>query len=111
MRIQVKQHAFEVDEALREHGLRQATTALWRFAPSLHDVTVRFTDVNGPRGGADDKVCSLHLELNGRRVIHVEERAAEFAAALDLACERAARVVARELRLQRAQRHARLTLA
>ena len=93
MRILVRQHAFPLQDDLRVHAVRRANVALGRFAERIDDVTLRFAE---PHGG--DKVCRLHLGLHGRRPVHIEERAAEIEAAVDVACDRAARVVARQLR-------------
>jgi hypothetical protein len=69
-----------------EQTVRERIAAQVGYAGTLFERgTVRFDDVNGPRGGTDT-ACRIQLVLSGRPSIHVEKRAATpgeaFAAAV-----------------------------
>jgi ribosome-associated translation inhibitor RaiA len=59
-------------------------TKLAKFARSIQRVSVRLTDVNGPRGGID-QVCSIKVVLNGLPSVLVTRRHASVQAAIDAA--------------------------
>jgi len=65
--------------------------------------TVRFEDLNGPRGGVDT-LCRLKLVLAGRQSIVIEERGVEPREAFDLAAARAQRTALRALGASRVAR-------
>jgi len=68
-----------------EPSVRERIAACIGHAASLCErASVRFDDVNGPRGGTDSE-CRIQLVLVGRRSIHVEKRAATPGAALSAA--------------------------
>jgi hypothetical protein len=46
---------------------------LWRFGGDITQATVRFTDINGPRGGVDT-VCRIKLSVAGLAHLVVEAR-------------------------------------
>lgn len=79
-------------------GIHKASLyfALGRFATKIEHVGVRLSDVNGPRGGVD-KECRVRIRLHGLRVVLVTDVDAELRAAVDRACERAGRAVARRV--------------
>lgn len=49
--------------------------------------TVRFTDINGPRGGVD-KECRIKLVLSGRPSVQASDRASEVEPAFERACRK-----------------------
>jgi hypothetical protein len=64
-----------------------------RWARLIERITIRFEDVNGPRGGVGHR-CSIHAALTGLAPVHVESDAAnpaEAFAAVLAAAERAVR--------------------
>ena len=74
--------------------------ALSRFASRVRSLTVRLSDVNGPRGGRD-KRCAVAVQLAGsKRLIVVEDLEVELQAAIARAADRAARAVARTVRIE-----------
>ena len=74
--------------------------ALGRFAGRVRSLTVRLSDVNGPRGGRD-KRCAIALRLAGsKRLIIVEDLDVELAAAIARAADRTARAVARAVQTE-----------
>ncbi|WP_438016071.1 hypothetical protein WMF18_35285 [Sorangium sp. So ce315] len=54
-----------MDKATRAHVRQSLGAKLGRFAPRIERLTVRFTDVNGPRGGVD-VACDVKVVLSGR---------------------------------------------
>ena len=62
MKIQIRKRRVEVSDALRAYVERRLGFALGRFGERLGSVTVRFSDVNGDRGGVD-KRCQIDVDL------------------------------------------------
>ncbi|MFT3771465.1 MAG: hypothetical protein QM820_39120 [Minicystis sp.] len=54
-----------VDEATRAHVRQSLGAKLGKFAHHIERLTVRFTDVNGPRGGKDVE-CDVKVVLSGQ---------------------------------------------
>lgn len=76
---------------------RRLEFALGRFTGRVRSLTVRLTDLNGPRGGLDKK-CLIAVRLAGpRRVIVIEDVDADAAVAISRAAERVSRAVARAI--------------
>jgi hypothetical protein len=63
-------------------------------APLVERGTVRFEDINGPRGGVDT-VCRIKLVLGGRPSVQASERAHDPGPAFDLASHKVARALER----------------
>lgn len=73
--------------------------AVRRFAGRVRSLTVRLSDVNGPRGGRDMH-CAIAVRLAGsRRLIVIEELDTDLAVAIAHAADRAARAVARAVQI------------
>lgn len=64
-------------------------------APLIERGTVRFDDINGPRGGID-VVCRIKLVLSGRPSVQAQERASKAEPAFDLASHKVQRALERE---------------
>jgi len=80
---------------IAERVRRRLEFALGRFSSRVRSLSVRLTDVNGPRGGRD-KQCQLDVRLlRPRRVIIIEDVDAEVEAAISRAADRATRAIAR----------------
>lgn len=105
MKIEVRFRNIEASDELREHVLRRIHFQLSRFNGVLRAVVVRIGDINGPKGGAD-KRC--HVTVRGRALgqVTVDELSADARSAVDLALERAARAVGREIERGREARRA-----
>jgi ribosomal subunit interface protein len=109
MRIDLRGRPFDVTGALRTHVERRLLFALGRFGTRLAAVQARLDDLNGPRGGID-KRCRLRVRLPGGLHVAIEEVDLDMYVAVDRACERLGRGVARALGRRRVPR-ARLALA
>jgi hypothetical protein len=56
----------------RDYVARKLGMKLGTFASSIERITVRFSDVNGPKGGRDQK-CQIKVVLSGLPSIVVNE--------------------------------------
>jgi ribosome-associated translation inhibitor RaiA len=103
MKIEVRFRGIQASDALREHVKRRAHFQLSRFSRGLSSVVVRIGDINGPKGGAD-KRC--HVTVRGPSInpITIDELSEDAYSASDMALERAAQTVGRELVRLRASR-------
>lgn len=83
-------------EALKNYAKRRLNFSLATKDEYINKVTMRLSDINGPRGGTD-KRCHLHIDLKGIPDIIVEDIQADMYNAIDRACDRASRVVVRKI--------------
>jgi hypothetical protein len=60
MQIDIQSNGFTLTEALREYTHRRLCFALVHCEETIRRVTVRLSDINGPRGGTD-KCCHIQL--------------------------------------------------
>lgn len=97
MRVQMQARGFALTQGLRAHVEQRLQFALSRFQDRLTWVTVRLSDINGPRGGVD-KLCQLQLCVHGLPDIVVKDTEADLYVAVDRAAERAGRMLRRHLR-------------
>ena len=81
---------------LREYAERRLAFALRRFEDRVRHLTVRLSDVNGPRGGVDSR-CSITLQLRDGRCIGVETTSAWPFASVTHAAKRLIAAVRREV--------------
>ena len=81
----------------------QVRERLARFEDKLTRLEVHVRDENGPKGGADDKACTIEARPAGGRPIGVTEHAAD----VDAAARKAASTLAQRLERQfgKSQRH------
>ena len=86
----------DLDEDDRALVRRKLGMKLGKFATSIERVTVRVTDINGPRGGID-QVCSVKVVLSGLPSIAIERRDVALHAAIDAALRAAEQAVRRTL--------------
>jgi putative sigma-54 modulation protein len=86
--------SLRLSDGLRRHIRRRLNAALDRFRDHVHEVQVRLSDVNGPRGGVD-KRCRMVVSAGRGGVVVVQGTAPNFYQAVDAAAERAARSIRR----------------
>jgi ribosome-associated translation inhibitor RaiA len=86
----------EMAPELREHILSRLGFRLGKFARHIERLTVRFEDVNGPRGGVDT-VCRIKVVLSGNASVIVEELASGPFEAFNRADDRVERAVRRAI--------------
>ena len=67
MNIQIRGIGIPPTAALAAHIERRLAFSLSRFSAQIERVVVRFSDMNGPRGGSD-KVCRVGFTPNPWRL-------------------------------------------
>lgn len=100
MQFDIRAQGFDLTDGLRDHAERRLRFALDWARHEVSRVVLRFSDINGPRGG-NDKRCQVHIPLPRMRDVVVEDTAADLYVAMDRAIERAARTLERRLSRQR----------
>ena len=100
MRVDIKTSGLELTDGLREHTERRLGFAFDRAHYDLSTITVRLSDINGPRGGAD-KRCQIQIPLRRHTSVVIEETDTDLYVAIDRAASRAGNTLARQL----AKRH------
>lgn len=96
MRSTIITKGIEADRSWREYIMERMDAALIYAEDSIHFITVRLSDMNGPKGGVD-KRCQIHLKPMGLPAVIVTEVSASVSEAIDGAMQRAAKVVQRVL--------------
>ena len=81
-------------EKLAWFARRSLTFALDRFAPRIREVALRVRDVNGPRGGVDQR-CSLEIRLVGASDIHMNDIDASAERCVHRLARKASRLLAK----------------
>lgn len=94
MQMTIQTVGIKLDEAETEMVQRKFRFALTRFSPRLARVTVKLTDVNGPRNG-DNKVCAVTMKLTSGVEVRATGQGTHVAEAAAAAANRAARTVHR----------------
>jgi CBS domain-containing protein/ribosome-associated translation inhibitor RaiA len=100
-----------VSKAKRDEIRRKLGNKLGKFGEDIERVTVRFKDVNGPRGGID-QVCRIKVVLSNLPSVVFESRHHSPDAAVQAALAGTERAVRRRLQRSRTkptQKHARAT--
>lgn len=90
--LQVRSAGVELTQGTRDWIQARTGRQFGKFANQIERITLRFKDVNGPRGGKD-MVCRAKVVLSGRPNVIVEERAKTARKAFDLAAPSAGRAV------------------
>ena len=96
MQIDIQTHGFSLTGPLRDYTERRLRFALARAADRVRRITVRFFDINGPRGGID-KRCRIQVMLNGLGGVVIEDTETNLYLAIDRATDRIGRNVMRRL--------------
>ena len=79
---------------------RKLGMKLGKFATSIERISVRVTDMNGPRGGVD-QVCNVKVVLSGLPSVVIERRHAALHAAIDDALRATEQAVRKSVRRRR----------
>jgi ribosomal subunit interface protein len=108
MQIDIQSRKFFLTAALRNHVTDQLNSTFTRWDDHIQRITVRLSDINGPRGG-EDKCCHLQISLNHLPDVVIEDTKTNLYVAIDRATERAEHSLVRRLeRQQTLQRHCHL---
>lgn len=92
--LAIRTAGVDIDERLRARVRDKLGRSLGKFARRIERVSVRFRDVNGPRGGVD-QLCRIKVVLGGLPSIVAEESASSARGAFDRAAGVAERAVRR----------------
>ena len=102
MRIGTKTSGIALTDGLRQHTERRLEFALDRAHHDINSVTVRLSDINGPRGGFG-KRCKIQIPLPHHRGVVIEETDWDLYVATDRAVNRAGNTLGRRLSRRRNQ--------
>ena len=80
--------SFDYSETLREHIERRVTAALRAHAAQVEDIVLRLSDANGPRGGANDKVVRISINVKPSGRIDASAASSDIYASVDRASGR-----------------------
>jgi ribosome-associated translation inhibitor RaiA len=89
-----------IDDEDRDYIAGTMGRRLGKFMSSIERLTVRLSDVNGPKGGRDQK-CSIKVVLSGLPSVVVTETDATVRRAIDSAVDAAEMAVRRRLQRRR----------
>ena len=89
-----------LDSEDRDNIARKLGMRLGKFASSIERVSVRLSDVNGPRGGVDH-TCLIKVVLSGLPSVVVERRDSALQRAVDGAIDATAQAVRRSVQRRR----------
>jgi len=98
--MDIQSQGFPLTDGLRDYLMKRLAYGLNHGDESITRVTVRLSDINGPRGGAD-KRCLIEVRLKAAPAVVIEDTEADLYVAIDRAAERAGRTLARRLARQR----------
>lgn len=100
MQIDIQARNFSLTDALRGHVERRIGSALCTRDEHIQRITVKLSDINGPRGG-EDKCCRIQVVLPQLPDVVIEDTEEDMYNAIDRAADRAGRTVGRRLARQR----------
>lgn len=87
---------FTLTSALRGYVKRRIGFALSTREDHIQRISVRLSDINGPRGGKD-KRCHIQVVIPHMADVVIEDTEEDLYAAIDRAVDRAGRTVGRRL--------------
>jgi ribosome-associated translation inhibitor RaiA len=91
-----------VDEDTRTHIRRKLDRKLRKFAGSIERVSIRLTDVNGPRGGID-QACRVKVVLKNLSTVVFEKQDMSLDVAVGGAIAGVERAIRRSLQRRRSK--------
>lgn len=94
MQVQVHADSSVQSNAVLTHTVEEAVeNAVRRWTPRITRVEVHLSDINGHKGGADDKRCLLEARIGGLQPIAVTHQAGTLHEAVDGAAEKLRKVL------------------
>lgn len=100
MDVDVNWSALNFNDKLKGFVSRRLTFLVGRFRTVIMRVSVHFSDINGPKGGAD-KQCVVSVKLWTTGEIVIKGKGTEYQSVFQTNFERLIRSVRRELAKQR----------
>jgi ribosomal subunit interface protein len=99
--VDIRGHALALTEALRIYATDHIAAKLAKHARALQFVVIRFSDVNGTKGG-EDKRCEVEMYVRRERSpIVVADTDHDLRAAMNRAADRAQKALDRVLERRR----------
>ncbi len=95
---------------MRDLTVQRVQLAMRRLSWLVPRAKVQLSDVNGPRGGVD-KRCYVELKTHLIGTVVVTSMARDWRSAIESALSRASKVLLRNVRRNKSQRHVRLRIA
>jgi ribosome-associated translation inhibitor RaiA len=86
----------DLDADEQAYVRRKLGMKLGKFATSIERISVRVTDMNGPRGGVD-QLCNVKVVLSGLPSVVIQRRHTALHAAIDDALRATERAVRRSV--------------
>ena len=103
MQTHIQSHGFSLTKALREYTQKRLGYAVSFAGDHIRRITVKLSDINGPRGG-EDKRCHVVVTLQNMPSVIIEDVQSNLYTAIDRAVERAGWAVTRVMRRKHAHR-------
>ncbi|NDJ12482.1 MAG: hypothetical protein EBY17_15000 [Acidobacteriia bacterium] len=100
IQLKLTTHGVEMPGELKDYIQRRVQAGLGRFASRIRAISVRFVDVNGPRGG-QDKCCDVRVDAGLTQEVFIREQHGSMFAAFCIAMLRAERSLRRQLQASR----------
>lgn len=104
MQIVIQAKGIILTTGMRKHVERRIGFALDWAKYHTRKISVRLSDVNGPRGGRD-KCCHIQVIIPGVADVITENIAEDIYVAIDWAVKRAGRALVRQVERNREYRH------
>jgi putative sigma-54 modulation protein len=104
MQLSIHSDGFELTAAIQSYAHGRFAFALDRARHLVRQVSVRLSDINGPRGG-NDKRCKVQITLPGGNDVVIDDLDADLYVAIDRAADRAGRTLSRRLERRHDHRH------
>jgi hypothetical protein len=92
--------AAALEEEQHDYIRRKLGMKLGKYATSIERISVRVTDVNGPRGGVDQR-CTIKVVLSGLPSVVIERRHTHVRGALDAGLQATSEAIRRILARRR----------
>ena len=89
-----------IDDEDRDYIARKLGMKIGKFVASIERITVRLSDINGPRGGHDQR-CQIKVVLSGLPSIVVSDTNSTLPRTIDRAIDAAAIAVRRRVQRRR----------
>jgi putative sigma-54 modulation protein len=94
-------------EAIEQHTIDRLTAALDQHEDKLIDILVHLHDLNGPKGGNDQR-CQVIVQARHLPNIVIDERGDDLYNVISTAADRIKQAAGRQFNKQKDRRHARV---
>ena len=97
MIIDIQAHGFKLTDSLRDYAETRLRFALTASHSHIQRISMRLSDINGPRGGTD-KLCHIKVILSTLPDVIIKDIESDMYAAINRAADRTGRNVLRKIR-------------